>query len=712
MSERWRRLGSVAMLAAGLIALLGAILTLYVDDRILDDEQFADSAVATLEDPAVDRFVARQITVQVIDRLDPDLVSFKPLIESAVGSLLGSDALRAALRQGVIAAHRTVFDRELDTAEVDLENVGALIAPVLARLEPRLAGEVPRRLDVGVANVADQPLVVDAAQAATKVERWAGVLPGLAILLIGGSVVLAPGRRRAAIRAGLSIVALAAGSIVALEVARAALLERVDAADRDAAAAVWDEFLDGLVGWELAVAGLGVVLATAAAALLRTFDIHEPLRRAWQRVAAEPAGGLHQALRALGLAAAGLLMVLAPERVLEALVVVLGVYLIALGVSTAVGALARRRGWSLERLEAASGAAQARDPVNARRVLVGGLAAVAFFALAVGVSLSALLRDDRGGPATAERTGRCNGAALLCDRRLDEVAFLATHNSYAGTGYPGFLFPEQEGTIPSQLAAGVRGLWIDTYYGVPGRRVYTRTDRIDPALNAQLGQELGPRFVDAASRVRARIARPPQDAPQRIYLCHGYCELGAVEAGHAFRAIRSFLERNPEEVLIIDLEDYTTPADTVALLRRTGLADLVYKGAVAPLPSLGEMIRRGEPVLLLVEHDTAGAPAWYRPAYRDLLQETPFQFKAPAQMGCGPNRGRPSNPLFLINNWIDTDPTPKPSNAAVVNAYRFLLDRARRCEKRRGLFPNFLNVDFFGQGDAAAVVATLNGTGG
>ncbi|MFL5871674.1 MAG: hypothetical protein ACJ75R_11365, partial [Solirubrobacterales bacterium] len=248
-----------------------------------------------------------------------------------------------------------------------------------------------------------------------------------------------------------------------------------------------------------------------------------------------------------------------------------------------------------------------------------------------------------------------------------------------------------------------------TYYGVPGRRVYTRTDKIDPALNAQLKATLGPRFEQAAADQRAGLAKPPADAPTRIYLCHGYCELGAVDAEQAFEDIHRFLEQNPQEVLIVDIEDYTTPEDTVALLEKTGLADLVYRGSAGPpWPTLRQMIDSGGRVLLVVEHRTAGAPSWYRPAYKDLFQETLYKFKTPQEMGCAPNRGSSANSLFLINHWIDTDPTPKPSNAARVNAEDFLLERARRCERQRGRFPNVLNVDFYAEGDPAAVVATLN----
>ena len=555
MGPTWRS-GSTALLAAGLVALLGATLTLYVHHRVLDADSFADSAVSTLDDPAVERYVSTQITERVIDRIDPDLVSFKPLVESAVASLLDTEALRRALRRGVLVAHGAVFDRDLDSAAVAVGNVGALIVPALERVDPQLAGQVPRGLDAQIADFADQPVLVDAAQAASTVDRLAGLLPALAIILIGGSVLIAQSRRRAAIAAGLAIVALATVSFVALKVGRAALLDRVDGSERDAAAAAWDAYLGDLLTWELAIAAIGVVIATAAASVLRSFDLHEPLRRAWRLAVDEPAGGRRLFLWALALICTGALMVLAPERLLTAAVVVAGVYLIARAVSALVGSLARARGWA-----EATCAAESADPIDARRVLIAGAAVVALLAAIVGVGLSALLRADRSAPAAAAAPfGLCNGARALCDRSLERVAFLATHNCYAGSGYPGFLFPEQEGDDLHAARNGVRGLWIDTYYGVPGRRVYTLTDLIDPALNAQLKAELGPEFEPAAANLRSRIAEPPADAPRRIYLCHGFCELGAVEAGDEFRAIARFLEENPREVLIIDLEDYTGPA--------------------------------------------------------------------------------------------------------------------------------------------------------
>ncbi len=715
MSLSLRRLLSTGLIAVGLAALLASTLTLYVRDHVLDSSQFADSAVASVDDAAVGRIVSEQITVRVINRAAPNLVTLKPIVESAVGSLLTTGPLRRAIRVGVLNAHRAVFDRGADNAVLQIANVGGVLRAALEQVDPQLAAEIPKDLDVRLLRFADQPVLVDAAQAADSVDRWAGILPALTLAIFGLAIIVAPRRRRTIARLGISLVGFAVTVAVAVAVARLAVLDHVPAGDsRDAGSAIWHEYLGDMRTWLLVIGGTGVLLATAAAAFGRGGSLLAPLSRGWSRIAEEPEGGRSRTTWAAGIFVAGLLIVLASDLIIRLVIVGSGAYLLARGGAALAAEAAAAVGW---KPGAARRGAVDREPPEAALTVRDagiGLAIVAALALTVGIGLSAALRSDEATPSVfaGPADPGCNGSEALCDRPLDRTAFFATHNSFAGSDYPGFLFAEQEGTIPSQLVGGVRGLWIDTYYGVPGRRVYTRTDLIDPALNAQLRQDLGPELVDAATSIRSRIAKPPADAPTHIYLCHGFCELGAVDAGETFVQIRKYLEANPREVLIIDLEDYTRPDDTVKLLEKSGLADLIYKGPNGPpWPTLGQMVTSGGRVLLVVEHRTKGAPSWYRPAYEEVFQETPFDFKTPAEMSCAANRGGPDNSLFLINHWISTDPTPRPTNAAKVNAYDFLLDRARRCERQRDAFPNVLNVDFWKQGDTQGVVDTLNGVG-
>jgi hypothetical protein len=176
------------------------------------------------------------------------------------------------------------------------------------------------------------------------------------------------------------------------------------------------------------------------------------------------------------------------------------------------------------------------------------------------------------------------------------------------------------------------------------------------------------------------------------------------------RGVREFLVQNPGEVLVFVIEDYVTPSDIEAAFRDSGLLRFVYRGAVAhPFPTLRQMIDLDQRLVVFGENETAGVE-WFHPAF-DTIQETPYTFHTPEEFSCRPNRGGSSGALFQINHWIETTPTPKPSNAMIVNARDFLLARARQCQKERGMLPNVLAVDFAMTGDVVAVAAELNGLG-
>ena len=73
------------------------------------------------------------------------------------------------------------------------------------------------------------------------------------------------------------------------------------------------------------------------------------------------------------------------------------------------------------------------------------------------------------------------------------------------------------------------------------------------------------------------------------------------------------------------------------------------------------------------------------------------------------NRGGDAGSLFLVNNCVETTPAPKPSSAAIVNAYSFLLTCAKKCEQKRRPIPNIIAVNFYRTGDLMKVTDRLNG---
>jgi hypothetical protein len=248
------------------------------------------------------------------------------------------------------------------------------------------------------------------------------------------------------------------------------------------------------------------------------------------------------------------------------------------------------------------------------------------------------------------------------------------------------------------------------HYAIPVEGLVKTDLGPDAGLRGKLEAAVGKEGVDAAMRIRDRLAGK-QEGPRGLYLCHGFCELGATPLVTALREVHEFMVENPDEVLVFDVEDYVSPQDLAAAFAESGLDGLVYRGAVAPpWPTLREMIDLRQRVVVFTESGRTGVP-WIHPAY-ETMQETPYSFHNPSEMSCAANRGGTSGSLFLMNNWIETTPAPKPSNAAIVNAYDALLARARQCEAERGKRPNVIAVDFYRTGDLFRVARTLNGAGG
>jgi hypothetical protein len=172
--------------------------------------------------------------------------------------------------------------------------------------------------------------------------------------------------------------------------------------------------------------------------------------------------------------------------------------------------------------------------------------------------------------------------------------------------------------------------------------------------------------------------------------------------------MRKFLVANPGEVLIIVIQDESvSPPDIERCFQESGLIDFVYRGpAQPPWPTLRDMVESDQRVLVMAENQTAGVD-WYHPAFK-VLQETPFTFHDPSEFSNKPNRGGTGGSLMLLNHWIESTPTPKPSNAAIVNEREALLRRIRNFRRERGRLPNIVAVDFYNVGDLIPVVRELN----
>lgn len=262
-------------------------------------------------------------------------------------------------------------------------------------------------------------------------------------------------------------------------------------------------------------------------------------------------------------------------------------------------------------------------------------------------------------PAVAD-SGRCNGAAALCDRRFDQVVYPTTHNAYSNED-EGFVFPNQHHTMAEQLADGVRAVMLDTHY-----------------FEAQ------------------------------VYLCHNHCPSGKKLLADGLAEIKQFLDRHPNDVVSIIFESYVSAADTAAAFAASGLLPYVHSQAAGELwPTLREMIDAGGRLVVFTDYD-AGVYPWYLDVWA-FAWETHYSFEMPADFSCAINRGDMNNRLFILNHFL-TQIFGLPQLAEQVNFNPLFVDRARQCQSESGRLPNFVTVDFYDIGDLFSVAGTLNET--
>ncbi len=263
----------------------------------------------------------------------------------------------------------------------------------------------------------------------------------------------------------------------------------------------------------------------------------------------------------------------------------------------------------------------------------------------------------------------CNGSAALCDRTFDTVTLPGTHNSMSNED-DGWSIPNQRHNLGQQLDDGIRAMLIDSHDW-----------------------------------------DPDGDGVSAPYLCHAYCELGAIPLVDALTTVRTFLDDRPGEVMAFIIEDYISTDETDAAFDAADLSRLTFTPTAGQIagseawPTLGAMVAADQRLLVTSENQ-GPPPDWYEPAW-SLYVDTPYTFAGVADFNCDINRGDPSNPLFLLNHWLE-DPTSRSDLAAEANAYDVLNARATECAAAFGRNPNIVAVDWYDEGDLFAVVGDLN----
>lgn len=702
---------SIVLAALGaLVALVGGFL-LYARQEIFVPDNLADRSKAALGDERARLAIAQPIVDGIVDSGSGELVNARPLVESIVVSALGTPPAKAAFAEAVRSIDAKLANRSPNTLLLNLTDATVIAAKALDALNPEVRRSLPKEINDVKTAILGSRLTITPLRWVHEVDVLGVVLPLVALLLLALSVIVAPVRRTAVQRAAVAVaIAAAAGLIILIAGKALALAQIADPLYRDAASAAWDAVLGDLGEWAIGIGLLALILAAAARFDDGAVDPLRPLTRAAELARRHPRRPALGVLRGIGIGLVGLLFVVEPELSLRLVAVAAGAWLIYVAI--------------IEVLAIIAPVVPAGESRAARRRVVpmrlAGVAAVIAGAVVVVLALGGDKRSQARPPGPPEA---CNGYPQLCGKRIDQVTIPATHNSMSAAAEPGWFLPNQRYGIVRQLDDGIRGLLIDSHYGIPRGAagaergfggVITDLAR-EGKTRQEVVEELGEETVQRAEDLVGRLAfgNEPHGNAQP-YLCHVLCELGATKLDTALAKIDDWLRAHPDELLAIVIEDYVSPEETAQAFQRAGLVHYAYTppapGTVPP--TLGQLIERDKRLLVLAEHDGGGGKfPWYGQAF-DLIQETPYTFEnvdaITGPKSCRENRGDPDNPLLQINNWIEKVPRD-PRLQGEINAFDVLHERAETCRRVRGMGPNLIAVDYYNEGDVVGVAKALNG---
>ncbi|MGH8735560.1 MAG: hypothetical protein ACREVB_17885, partial [Burkholderiales bacterium] len=324
--------------------------------------------------------------------------------------------------------HQTLFRSSKSTVTLTLAGIGVLITDVLKRISPEVAQKVPDDLRANLLRISTEGAAVvpvDLARIASRA-RWiaiAGLLVSLALFGLAIAATRAGGRRRALSWCGIAVTGVGIASFVLLElILWIGAPLATEAGQVAAARGVLEAFLGTLRVWSLVLAGSGVIVASAASALIRPLDLSEAFGRISAAVTSTPATRGRRALRALALIALGVLLVTLRNQVLSLVGLAIGLGVLYVGVAELL------RLW----LPPAGDERPADEPlISPRRVgvfraAITGTLMVVLVGGVVVLSIAANVRAPK--PLAADR---CNDSKALCELPLSEVTLPATHNSMA-----------------------------------------------------------------------------------------------------------------------------------------------------------------------------------------------------------------------------------------------------------------------------------------
>ena len=280
----WRRILAGVLAVLAIVAVVAAVQAVWLKTTLGDEDQFVATFQALPQDDAVASVLsirvaegvveASGVEVFVSDALPSELDFLASSLGSAIEDLIArvsndviqSDAVTSAWTATLRVTHKAVSavltgnDGALVATEgkvaIDLDEIGAV---VVERVEATGLDLPDLEVSLGQVVLYEDEDLAAAQAVAQGIDTMGWFVPLLALVLIGGAIWASPNRRRLTQFLGFGTALALLLSLAALRVARSATIDGIDdEIGREAAGAVWDTVLAGLIGatWALLLLAL------------------------------------------------------------------------------------------------------------------------------------------------------------------------------------------------------------------------------------------------------------------------------------------------------------------------------------------------------------------------------------------------------------------------------------------------------------------------
>jgi hypothetical protein len=264
---------ALLLVVASILAPL-AVISVWTKNTLLDTDQYVDTVGPLARNEAIIDAAARNISDALISSTDveakikdalppraqfiagPVSESLETLIQRVAVRLLSSDQFETVWERANRRAHDQVVDvltGEGKTVETANGEVVVNLTPVVDRVKKKLNDlGIDVFNDVSAERISPRLVLfqsdeLEQAQGLTNLlQKGAVVLPIVTLLLFAAAIALSRARRKTVLHAGLGLAIGMLVILTAFNVGRTFYLDAVKSANRDAAAAVYDQVLNFL----------------------------------------------------------------------------------------------------------------------------------------------------------------------------------------------------------------------------------------------------------------------------------------------------------------------------------------------------------------------------------------------------------------------------------------------------------------------------------